>query len=114
MKNLKLIPLLLAAFLIWGSAAQALTLRIGAGDPENSEMGVVGNTFKKFIEEKTNGKVKVECFYSASLGDETECLRNVQKGSLPIAIAGIANLVPFESRLGILTLPTSLIISTRW
>ena len=55
MKNFKLIPLLLAAFLIWGSAAQALTLRIGAGDPENSEMGVVGNTFKKFIEEKTNG-----------------------------------------------------------
>ena len=105
MKNFKLIPLLLAAFLMWGSAAQALTLRIGAGDPENSEMGVVGNTFKKFIEEKTNGKVKVECFYSASLGDETECLRNVQKGSLPIAIAGIANLVPFESRLGILTLP---------
>ena len=105
MKNFKLIPLLLAAFLVWGSAAQALTLRIGAGDPENSEMGVVGNTFKKFIEEKTNGKVKVECFYSASLGDETECLRNVQKGSLPIAIAGIANLVPFESRLGILTLP---------
>ena len=105
MKNFKLIPLLLAAFLVWGGAAQALTLRIGAGDPENSEMGVVGNTFKKFIEEKTNGKVKVECFYSASLGDETECLRNVQKGSLPIAIAGIANLVPFESRLGILTLP---------
>ena len=73
MKNFKVIPLLLAAFLVWGGAAQALTLRIGAGDPENSEMGVVGNTFKKFIEEKTNGKVKVECFYSASLGDETEC-----------------------------------------
>ena len=105
MKNFKLIPLLLAAFLVWGGAAQALTLRIGAGDPENSEMGVVGNTFKKFIEEKTNGKVKVERFYSATLGDQTDCLRNVQKGSLPIAIAGIANLVPFESRLGILTLP---------
>uniref|UniRef100_UPI00320B5BE3 TRAP transporter substrate-binding protein n=1 Tax=uncultured Desulfovibrio sp. TaxID=167968 RepID=UPI00320B5BE3 len=105
MKIFKAIPLLLAACLLWSTTAQALTLRIGAGDPENSEMGVVGNTFKKFIEEKTKGKVKVECFYSASLGDETECLRNVQKGSLPITIAGIANLVPFENRLGILTLP---------
>ena len=105
MRIFKAIPLLLAVCLLWSTTAQALTLRIGAGDPENSEMGVVGNTFKKFIEEKTKGKVKVECFYSASLGDETECLRNVQKGSLPITIAGIANLVPFENRLGILTLP---------
>lgn len=100
-----ILSIILAIILLYSGAVNALTLRIGAGDPEDSEMGIAGNTFKKFIEEKTNGKVKVEVFYNASLGDETEVLRNVQKGTLPIAIAGIANIVPFENRLGILTLP---------
>lgn len=105
MKPFKLALALVASCFLWTTSAQALTLNVAAGDPEDSEMGVVGNTFKKFIEEKTNGEVKVEVFYNASLGDETECLRNVQKGTLPIAIAGIANIVPFQSKLGILTLP---------
>lgn len=106
MKPFKLVlTAVLAACFLWSTTAYALTLNVAAGDPEDSEMGVVGSTFKKFIEEKTNGEVKVEVFYNASLGDETECLRNVQKGTLPIAIAGIANIVPFQSKLGILTLP---------
>lgn len=106
MKFSKLLAaLLVSSCILWAGNADAMTLRIGAGDPEDSEMGVVGNTFKKFIEEKTNGKVKVELFFNASLGDETECLRNVQKGTLPATIAGIANIVPFQSKLGILTLP---------
>lgn len=106
MKSFKFIlAVLIAACFLCSTSAYALTLNVAAGDPEDSEMGVVGNTFKKFIEEKTNGEVKVELFFNASLGDETECLRNVQKGTLPIAIAGIANIVPFQSKLGLLTLP---------
>ena len=105
----KVFPLILAALFLWtaapASAAPTMTLKVAAGDPEDSEMGVVGNAFKKYIEEKTNGAVEVQCFYGGSLGDESECFRNVQKGPLPLAIGGIANLVPFEKRLGLLTLP---------
>ncbi len=105
----KVFPLILAALFLWtaapASAAPTMTLKVAAGDPEDSEMGVVGNAFKKYIEEKTNGAVEVQCFYGGSLGDESECFRNVQKGTLPLAIGGIANLVPFEKRLGLLTLP---------
>ena len=68
-------------------------------------MGVVGHAFKKYVEEKTGGKVEVQCFYGGSLGDESEAFRNVQKGTLPLAMGGIANLVPFEKKLGLLTLP---------
>ena len=64
--------------------APSQTLKIAAGDPEDSEMGVVGNAFKEYIEEKTKGDVEIQCFYSGSLGDESECLRNVQKGTLPM------------------------------
>ena len=108
MKLQKMLPLVLMALFLWAgcaSAAPSLTLKVAAGDPEDSEMGVVGKSFKKYIEEKTKGDVEIVCFYSGALGDESECLRNVQKGTLPLAIAGIANLVPFEKRLGLLTLP---------
>ena len=104
----KILPLLLAALFVWtasASAAPQTTLKIAVGDPEDSEMGVVGNAFKKYVEEKSGGKVEVQCFYGGSLGDESECFRNVQKGTLPLAMGGIANLVPFEKRLGLLTLP---------
>ena len=108
MKLQKMFPLVLMALFLWmgcATAAPSLTLKVAAGDPEDSEMGVVGKSFKKYIEEKTKGDVEIVCFCSGALGDESECLRNVQKGTLPLAIAGIANLVPFEKRLGLLTLP---------
>lgn len=104
----KVFSLMLAALFMWSvpaSAAPTTTLKVAVGDPEDSEMGVVGHAFKKYVEEHSNGKVEVQCFYSGSLGDESECFRNVQKGTLPLAIGGIANLVPFEKKLGLLTLP---------
>ena len=51
------------------------------GDPESSEMGVVGNAFKKYVEDKTNGAIQVVCIYGGSPGDdEGERFRKVQKG----------------------------------
>lgn len=86
-------------------ALAAQTFKVAVGDPEDSEQGVVVNAFKQYLEEKSKGAIKVDCFFGGSLGDESETLRNVQKGTLPFAVAGIANLVPFEKRLGLLTLP---------
>ena len=67
----KMLPLVLAALLLWtvpASAAPETTLKVAVGDPEDSEMGVVGHAFKKYVEEKTGGKVEVQCFYGGSLG----------------------------------------------
>lgn len=76
------------------------------GDPESSEMGVVGNAFKKYVEDKTNGAIQVVCIYGGSPGDdEGERFRKVQKGTLDMALGGIANIVPLEKKLGLLTLP---------
>lgn len=105
--SLKKLCLLTLAFLFMlsTSALAAESFKVAVGDPEDSEQGVAAKAFKKYVEEKTNGAVTIECFYSGALGDESEALRNVQKGTLPFAVAGIANLVPFDKRLGLLTLP---------
>ena len=83
----------------------AQVLKMALGDPEDSEMGVVGNTFKKYVEEKSNGKLEVQLFFSGALGDETETIHNVRAGTLEMSCAGIANMVPFVKKLGVLTLP---------
>ena len=44
----KMLPLVLAALLLWtvpASAAPETTLKAALGDPEDSEMGVVGHAF---------------------------------------------------------------------
>lgn len=86
-------------------AAAAKVIKMALGDPEGSEMGIVGNTFKKYVEEKSNGALEVQLFFSGALGDETETIHNVRSGTLELSCVGIANLVPFAKQLGILTLP---------
>lgn len=95
----------MCAFMFTAQANAAETFRVAVGDPENSEQGVAAIAFKKYVEEKSNGNVQIQLFFNGALGDESECLRNVQKGAMPFAVAGIANLVPFEKKLGLLTLP---------
>jgi tripartite ATP-independent transporter DctP family solute receptor len=106
---MKRITLLLAALVILtlgvSQAYAAKTLRMALGDPEDSEMGVVGNTFKKFVEEKSKGAIKVDLFFAKALGDETQTIHDVRAGTLDLSCVGIANLVPFASKLGVLTLP---------
>ena len=107
MKRISLILFVVFTLLVAATSVQAapITLRMALGDPENSEMGVVGNTFKKYIEEKTKGEVQVQLFFSGSLGDETETVHNIRAGTLDLSCVGIANLVPFAKELGVLTLP---------
>ena len=68
-------------------------------------MGIVGEMFKKYVAEKSNGEIEVQTFYSGSLGDETETIHNVRRGTLALSCVGIANTVPFVKQLGILNLP---------
>ncbi len=93
--------LLIPAFAL----AAPITLKLGAGDPIDSEQGIAALAFKEYVEKESKGQILVQNHYNGEIGDESEVLRNVQRGTTDIAVAGIANLVPFENKLGILTLP---------
>lgn len=107
MKRNCLLGLMVFVFLcstsVW--AAPSMVLKMALGDPKDSEMGVVGETFKKYVEEKSGGAIEVQTFYSGALGDETETIHNVRRGTLDLTCVGIANTVPFVKQLGMLTLP---------
>lgn len=88
------------------AADKSISLELTLGDPESSEMGVLGNAFKQFVEEKSKGAVQIHIAYSGGLGeDESYQFRRVQTGKLDMALGGIGNLVPMVKPLGVVTLP---------
>lgn len=102
----KLFILTMAVFFLHATCVfAAQSFNVAVGDPSESEQGAAARAFQKYVQEHSNGQVEIKLFYDGQLGDESEAFKNVQKGSLPFAVGGIANLVPFEKKLGILNLP---------
>lgn len=76
------------------------------GDPEDSEMGLLGIAFKNYVQKATDGKIKIRLSYSGGLdADETFHFHRVQTGRLALAMGGVGNLVPMVRKLGVVTLP---------
>ncbi|WP_294624596.1 TRAP transporter substrate-binding protein [uncultured Bilophila sp.] len=104
----RLLALAVALFLAFpplAAAGEKLALKVGMGDPIDSEMGAIGTRFKEIVEARSHGAVEVQLFPSGQLGAETEMIQNVRGGNLDMAVVGIANTVPFVKKLGILTMP---------
>lgn len=105
MKRLLTVFTLAVVLSFGGSAFAATVLKVAVGDPEDSEQGVAAKTFKEYVEKESKGKYEVQLFFSGQLGDETETIHNVRRGTLDASVVGIANIVPFVKKLGVLTLP---------
>lgn len=76
------------------------------GDPEDSEMGVLGIAFKNYVERQTRNKIRINLEYSGGFDiDEGYQFRRVQTGKLAMALGGVGNLVPMVQKLGVVTLP---------
>lgn len=85
---------------------QPLVLDLVLGDPEDSEMGVLGIAFKNFVLQASKGMINVKLAYSGGLdADETYQFHRVQTGKLEMALGGIGNLAPMVQDLGVVTLP---------
>lgn len=83
-----------------------ITLDLTLGDPEDSEMGVLGIAFKNFVQVESKGKLDVNLSFSGGLdADEAFQFHRVQTGKLEMAFGGIGNLVPMVPDLGVVTLP---------
>ncbi len=83
-----------------------LVLEMTIGDPQSSQLSLLGQTFKHFVEEKSPVPIKIELVYSGVMDeDEAFQFHRVQTGRLAMALGGIGNLVPMSKPLGILTLP---------
>ncbi len=81
------------------------TLKLGYGDPPESDQGVYARRFKKVVEGLSKGEIKVQLFGGGALGTETEMLQTTRKGTLDMSLVFSGNAVPFVRELGTLTMP---------
>ncbi len=85
-------------------AAPALAqtnMKINISVAQNSHQGVAIDTFAKEVERRTNGRYKVQTFYSGSLGGERESIESVQLGTQELTFSSsgpVPNFVP-EARI---------------
>ena len=81
------------------------TLKIGLGDPIDSDQGVLALRFKDIIEQSSGGAYTVDLFPAGQLGDEQKMVKDSRRGSIDGAVVAVNNITPFAKSVGILTLP---------
>lgn len=85
---------------------EPLVFELSLGDPEDSEMGILGIAFKNYVAQQSKGQMRVNLGYSGGFDiDESYQFRRVQSGKLAMALGGVGNLIPMVQKLGVVTLP---------
>jgi len=77
------------------------TMRISISVAQNSHQGVAIDTFAKEVEQRTQGRYKIQTFYNGALGGERESIESVQLGTQELAFSSsgpVPNFVP-EARI---------------
>lgn len=108
MKRLTMVGLMVllgAIFVVPFSAFAEKTLKIGLGDPLDSDQGVLALRFKEIVESSSGGRYKVDLYPTGQLGDEQKMVKDARRGSIDGAVVAINNITPFSKSVGVLTLP---------
>jgi TRAP-type transport system periplasmic protein len=98
--KLRLVATALAAVSLCAAVA-AQNMRISISIAQNSHQGIAIDTFAKEVEARTKGRIKVQPFYSGSLGGERESIEAVQLGTQELTFTStgpVPNFVP-EARI---------------
>ena len=96
----------LALTLGFGAAAHAqTTMKISISVGQNSHQGVGIDVFAREVEKRTNGRYKVQTFYSGSLGGERESVEAVQLGTQELTLTSTGPIPNFVPAARILDIP---------
>jgi len=105
---MKLTKLTLGLALAMGfmtAASAQTTMRISIATTQNSHQGVAIDTFAKEVEQRTNGRYKIQTFYSGALGGEREYIESVQLGTQELAFSSTGPVPNFVPETKILDIP---------
>src|SRR5437016_11315856 len=98
--------LALTMVIVTAEMAHAQTaLKMNISVAQNSHYGVAVDTFAREVERRTNGRYKVQTFYSAALGAERESVEGVQLGTLDLTLTSTGPLPNFVPEVAILDIP---------
>lgn len=82
-----------------------IVLRLAENQPEDYPTTIGDKEFAKLVEERTNGRIKIEVYAGAQLGQEKAVIEQVQFGAIDFARVSISPLAEFSKGLNALQLP---------
>ncbi|QJT10845.1 TRAP transporter substrate-binding protein [Oceanidesulfovibrio marinus] len=91
---IRAVSLALLAVCLTASAAFAMEIKLGIVTTPGSAQYIVAEKFKELVEERSKGDITVSIFHSASLGNETEILQQIQMNAVNM---GVITLGPFDA-----------------
>lgn len=93
--------LLVAAVLVVGATsmdaqARKITLRLGHPMAPGNNVTLGYEKFKELVEERSNGKIRVQLYGNAILGSDRVTMESAQRGTLALASASSPNMANFS------------------
>lgn len=97
----------LLATLVFSLGAQAaeITLRLADNQPEGYPTVVGAKEFARLVEERTDGRIKIDVYAGGILGDESSTIEQVQFGAIDFVRTSITPMANFEPAMNVLSLP---------
>lgn len=84
-----------------GDSTKVYTLKFGHDNNTDASYHAGALEFQRLVEERTGGRVKIEVFPSAQLGDEAALLEGVRMGTVDFAPCGCSNAATVFPMLGL-------------
>jgi len=68
------------------TALAGMKIKLGVVTKPGSAQNIVAEKFRELVEERSKGDISVEIFHSASLGNETEILQQIQMNTVQMGV----------------------------
>ncbi|WZL72145.1 TRAP transporter substrate-binding protein [Clostridiaceae bacterium 35-E11] len=88
-----------------GGEAKEIVLKAGHSVPPTHPYHLGLERFAQLINERTEGKVKIEIFHSAQLGNERDMIEGLQMNTLDMVVSSTGPIGGFEPKMLVVDLP---------
>ncbi len=104
------LSLILSVFLVLSLCGAAfadaeIVFKMGDNQPASSIQGTTDDYFAALVSEKSNGRIEIDVYHDAQLGEEEEMIQQLQFGALDFAQVSLSPLAEFAPQLDVLQLP---------
>ncbi len=88
-----------------GSEIETMTIKLAHVVNENDGFHIAAEKFKELVEQKTEGKVTIEIYPNATLGDERTLLEGMQMGTVDMGVITNGPVANFVEEIAVFELP---------
>lgn len=86
-------------------SGETITLKLAENQPDDYPTTIGDKEFARLVEEKTDGRYKIEVYSGGQLGEETNSIEQVQLGSIDLARVNASPLSQFAEEIGVTSMP---------